>query len=321
MKRRRVSIVGAGNVGATLAHLLVQTDLADVALMDIVPGVAAGKALDLTQSTALLGSTVHVQGGEDFTLLAGSDVVVITAGAPRTPGMSRDDLLLTNATVVRQTVMRIRAHAPEAIVLVITNPVDALTYLVQRLLGVGPGRVFGMAGELDGARFAYAISNALGIAVGDVRTLVLGGHGDSMVPLARLATVEGTPLAQRAPASLIHQLIERTRNGGAEIVALLGKGSAYYAPAAAAAKMIRAVFTEAHDPLTAVALLQGEYGEQDVCLGVPVLLGRTGVARIIELDLTEEERKALHASAASVRQQLAVLRTRNMFSQEANNTP
>ena len=300
----RVTIVGAGNVGGTLAQRIAEKDLADVVLLDVLPGRPQGIALDLSQASGIECHNRRIIGATDYSETHGSDIIVITAGLPRRPGMSRDDLMRTNAEIVTHATKEAIAHSPDALIIVITNPLDAMTYLAWQASGLPPQRVMGMAGILDSTRFQTFIAMELGISPADVRAMVLGGHGDLMVPLPRYSTVNGIPIASLLSAETIDRLIERTRNGGAEIVAQLKTGGAYYAPASSAYLMVEAILLNQPRILPIAAYLQGEYGLHDLYLGVPVKLGCGGVEQIIELELTQTEREGLEKSAIAVRESL-----------------
>ena len=301
----RVTIVGAGNVGGTLAQRIAEKDLADVVLLDVLPGRPQGIALDLSQASGIEGHNRRIIGATDYTETHGSDIIVITAGLPRRPGMSRDDLMRTNAEIVTHAAKEAIAHSPDALIIVITNPLDAMTYLAWQASGLPSQRVMGMAGILDSTRFQTFIAMELGISPADVRAMVLGSHGDLMVPLPRYSTVNGIPIASLLPAEAIDRLIERTRNGGAEIVEQLKTGGAYYAPASSAYLMVEAILLNQPRILPIAAYLQGEYGLHDLYLGVPVKLGCGGVEQIIELELTQTEREGLEKSAIAVRESLS----------------
>lgn len=298
----KVTVVGAGNVGATCAQRIVEGGLADVYLVDVVDGLAAGKALDLAQAAPIVGHGCRITGGTDYAPAEGSDVVVVTAGIARKPGMSRDDLLATNGKIITQVVQSVSAVAPDAILLMVSNPLDVTTYIAQQVSGLPRERVFGMAGVLDTARFCTFIAQEVGCSPQDVTAMVLGGHGDSMVPLPRHATVSGIPVTQLIAPERLEQIVQRTRDGGAEIVGLLKTGSAFYAPAASVTAMVASILRDEKRILPTCVRLQGEYGLEDVFVGVPARLGRSGVEGILELELTPEEHAALHASAAAVRQ-------------------
>ncbi len=301
----KVTVVGAGNVGATCAQRIAEADTADVCLIDIVEGLAAGKALDLAQAAPLVGHSRLISGGEDYALAAGSDLVVVTAGVARKPGMSRDDLLVTNGKIIAEIARALREVAPEAIYIMVTNPLDVTTYIAHQVLGAPRERIMGMAGGLDTARFCTFIAQELNCSPTDVQAMVLGGHGDSMVPLPRYATVGDVAVTELISPEPLAQIIERTRNGGAEIVSYLKTGSAFYAPAAAVAQMVGAILRDDKRILPASVLLRGEYGLDDVFVGAPVKLGAGGVEEIVELDLTDEELAALHTSAEHVRSTIA----------------
>jgi len=294
----KLSIIGAGAVGTSCAQWAVVKEVAqEVVLIDIVPGLAKGKALDLAQSLPLLSRSIKVEGTEDFSALSGSDVVIITAGKPRTPGMTREELLKINAEIVRSCAEKVKQYAPDSIVIVVSNPLDAMVYLAYKVTGFPRERVMGMAGVLDSARYRYFIAEALGVSPADVSALVLGIHGDNMVPLVRLANVAGVPIHQLLPQEKIEEIVKRTKYGGGEIVSLLKTGSAFITPGLATIEMAESILKDAKRVLTCSVLLQGEYGISGVFLGVPVVLGRKGVERIIEFELLPEEREALLAGA------------------------
>ncbi len=306
--RVKVSIIGAGQVGATAALRIAEQDLADVALVDVVKGLARGKALDLRQSAPVEGHARRIEGSESYRICKGSDVVVVTAGVARKPGMSRDDLLQINAKIVAEVIENVVAVAPEAILLMVTNPLDVTTYLAYKLSGFPRSRVFGMAGVLDTARFRAFIAEALNTAPEDVQAMVLGGHGDTMVPLPRYSTVSGIPITQLLDRKVIRAIVQRTRQGGAEIVKYLKTGSAYYAPASAIAQMVASILKDQKRILPTSVLLTGQYGLRNVFLGVPAVLGARGVEKVIELQLSVAERKALKRSAEHVRSTVAQLK-------------
>jgi len=308
VSRAQVAVIGAGQVGATLAQRLVERNFADVVLVDVVPGLAQGKALDLAQAAPLLGYDARILGTEDYSKVAGSQVAVITAGKPRQPGMDRMDLLRANADIVKGVVGELLRHAPEACLVVVTNPLDVMTYLALRLSGKSRGQVCGMAGVLDSARLAACLAERLSVSVRDVQAMVLGGHGDSMVPLPSQTTIAGIPVTHFLSQEELAPLIERTRGAGAEIVRLLQRGSAFSAPSAAAAVMVESILKDEKRLLPASVLLEGEYGLADVCVGVPVKLGAGGVEDIIELALTPAEQAGLRRSAEEVRTGIAALR-------------
>ncbi|CAN5285799.1 malate dehydrogenase [soil metagenome] len=304
----KLTVVGAGNVGATAAQRLAELGIAnEVVLLDIIEGVPKGKALDLWEAAPIFGYDTRLKGGTDYGLAEGSEIVIVTAGLPRKPGMSRDDLLKKNAEIVQGVSREIQARCPEAIVLVVSNPLDVMAYVTLKVTGFDRKRVIGMAGVLDTARFRSFIALELDVSVRDVTAFVLGGHGDSMVPLPRYSTVAGIPLPHLLPDDRIAALVDRTRKGGGEIVELLGSGSAYYAPSAAVVEMAEAILRDRNRILPCAAWLQGEYGLSDVYVGVPVKLGRGGIKEIVEIELTGEEKKALYASAAHVKETMSKL--------------
>jgi malate dehydrogenase len=307
MSRPLVTVVGAGQVGATTAQRIGEMGLADVALIDIVEGLPQGKSLDLAEAAPILGADARFIGSNDFTAMRGSEVVVVTAGLARKPGMSREDLLQKNAAIVGGIADWVAEEAREATVIVVSNPLDVMTWLTHRRTRFPKRRVMGMAGVLDSARFSAFIGMELGVSVKDIRAMVLGGHGDQMVPLPRFTTVAGVPVTELIPAKRLDAIVQRTRDGGAEIVAMLKTGSAFYAPSAAAAAMVAAVLRDEKRVLPVCALLEGEYGLSGVFVGVPARLGRGGMEAVIELKLTEAESAALRRSAESVRSNCALL--------------
>jgi len=302
---RKVAIIGGGNVGATAAWQIASRDVADVALYDILPGVPAGKALDMTQAGPVFHFDARVEGSDDMAVIRGAEVVVVTAGFPRKPGMDRMDLLKKNVEIAKSAALGIKQHAPDAVVVVITNPLDVMTWVIKTVTGFPKERVVGMAGVLDTARFATFIAMELKCSPKDVRPMILGGHGDTMVPLARFSTVNGVPLSELMPAETLARLADRARNGGAEIVKLLGTGSAYYAPAASATLMVEAILGDTGRIVPASAYLEGEYGFSGIYLGVPIALGKGGVRRILQLPLDPSEKAALSKSGESVRTGIA----------------
>ena len=305
--KHKVGVIGAGNVGASAALFLAERALADVTLIDIVDGMPQGKALDIQQATPLWHKGGRVEGANDLAAVKGSDVVVMTAGFPRKPGMSRTDLLKANADIVRPAAEAVKQHAPNAYVVVVTNPLDVMAHLFWKVTGFPKSRVVGMAGILDSARMRAFIAMELGVSGADVDVMVLGGHGDSMVPLPRFSTVNGIPITELLSADRIAAISERTRNGGAEIVKLLKIGSAYYAPAMSAVEMVEAILTDQKRLVPCSVLLQGEYGLKDLFIGVPVVLGGKGVEKIIQLKLSAEELAALQKSGADVAASIAEL--------------
>lgn len=302
MTKKKISIIGAGNTGATLAFIVAQHELADVVLIDRPDneGQVKGKALDIFESSTVYGFDAKVTGSVNYADTADSDIVVITAGSPRKPGMSRDDLVQINEKVMFDVTKEIVKYSPDCKIIVLTNPVDAMTYSVLKASGFPKERVIGQSGVLDTARYQSFIAEALNVSIKDIRGLVLGGHGDTMVPLVNSTNVNGVPLHQLLNQTQIEQIVERTRKGGAEIVALLGNGSAYYAPASAVFEMIEAILKDQHRLLPSIALLEGEYGFSDICLGVPTVLSEKGIENIVELALSDNEQAQLRISADSV---------------------
>jgi malate dehydrogenase len=303
----KVTIIGAGQTGATTAHWLAERELADLVLVDVVEGMPQGKALDLQQALPIIGSDVRVVGSNDYSAAAGSDIVVVTAGLPRKPGMSRDELLSANAQIVRAAVQGTLGGSPEAIYIILTNPLDAMAYLAMKAGGLPRQRVLGQAGILDSARMRTFVAAELGVSVRNVACYVLGGHGDDMVPLVRHSNVAGIPLVDLLPAERLADIVERTRKGGGEIVGLLKTGSAFYAPAAALAQMVEAILLDRHLVVPAAAYLQGEYGLSGIFFGVPVQIGRVGVEKVMEYTLDEREQAELKASAGRIRELIDVL--------------
>ncbi|MEM7021129.1 MAG: malate dehydrogenase [Pseudomonadota bacterium] len=313
MARKKIALIGAGQIGGTLALLSVQKELGDVVMFDIVDGMPQGKALDIAQSSPIQGANGASSGTSDYkTALSGADVVIVTAGIPRKPGMSRDDLISTNANVVKTVATEIRTHCPDAFVIVITNPLDVMVWVMQQVSGLPPEKVVGMAGVLDSARFRLFLSEEFGVSVEDVSAFVLGGHGDTMVPLQRYSTVAGIPLPELVRMGWTTQerldsIVQRTRDGGAEIVGLLKTGSAFYAPAAAGIQMAEAYLGDQKRVLPCAAYLDGSYGVDGLYVGVPVVIGAGGVERIVEVAFEPEERAAFDASVEAVRSLCAVV--------------
>jgi malate dehydrogenase len=305
--RKKVTVVGAGNVGANCALRIAEKELADVVLVDVVEGIPQGKALDLLQSGPVQGYDVLITGANDYEPTANSDIVVITAGFPRKPGMSRDDLLMANYDIVKAATEQAAKYSPNAILVVVTNPLDAMCWTAYKVSRFSRNRVVGMAGILDTARFRTFIARELDVSMDNVTALVLGGHGDTMVPLVRFTSVSGIPLSDLMDRAAIDRLVERTRNGGAEIVKYLKSGSAYYAPSAATIEMVESILRDRKKVLPCAALLEGEYGINGLFVGVPVKLGSNGVEKIYELKLADEERAALKKSAAAVQELVEVL--------------
>ena len=306
--RSKVTVVGAGNVGATTAQRIHQLGYADVVLVDVVEDLPQGKGLDMLESGPIVGSDAGIVGSNGYEASANSDVVVITAGIARRPGMSRDDLLLTNMKITSSVTEQVVRYSPNCIIVAVTNPLDAMVQNIYEASGLPRERVFAMAGVLDTARFRTFIAQELNVSVEDVQAFVLGGHGDDMVPLVRYTTVGGIPLSELLPKAKIDQLVTRTRQGGGEIVALLKAGSAYYAPSAAITQMVEAIVLDKKRILPCCAYLQGEYGIRGLCVGVPVKLGAKGLEQIIEIKLTNEEKAALQRSAHSVQELVDVMR-------------
>ena len=302
---RKVAVIGAGNVGATCAFVLAERNVGQVVLLDIYESFAKGKALDMSQGGRVLNYDGRVTGTKDYADIAGSDVVVVTSGFPRQPGMSREDLIGKNADIVSQVGEGIREHAPDSVIVMVTNPLDLMTYHMQKITGFEHNRVVGQAGILDSARMTHFISEAVGCSNEDVQAMVLGGHGDTMVPLPRYTTVNGIPVTQLLGESEVNAICERTASGGGEIVKLLEKGSAFYAPGSAAAIMAEAILGDRKRVLPCSTYLNGEYGMEDIYIGVPVVLGKDGVERIIELELESHELDSLQDSGSFYKEQLA----------------
>jgi len=306
--RKKVTVVGSGNVGATVAHRLADKQLADVVMIDILEGVPQGKGLDLLEAGPIEGYDVRVKGTNNYADTANSDLVVMTAGFPRKPGMSRDDLLKANYDVVKSAIEQAVKYSPDSILIVVTNPLDAMAQTAYKVSGFSKNRVIGMAGVLDTARYRTFIAEALSVSVQNVQGFVLGGHGDAMVPVPRYTAVAGIPVGELMPKAQFDQIITRTRNGGAEIVNLLKAGSAYYAPSAAVVEMIDAIFNDRKKILPCAAYLEGEYGIKGLFVGVPVKLGARGIEQIIEIKLTPEEQAALQKSAAAVKELVDIIK-------------
>jgi malate dehydrogenase len=305
--RYKVTVVGAGNVGATTAQRIAEAELADVVMVDVAADLATGKALDMMEAAPVLGFNAKISGGGDYGPTEGSHVTVVTAGLARKPGMSRDDLLAKNQEIVGEVVRQVVQRSPETILILVTNPLDAMCEVARRVSGFPRERVFGMAGVLDAARMRYFIASELDVSVEDVDAFVLGGHGDTMVPLPRYATVNGIPLPQLLSAERIEAINDRTRKGGIEIVNYYQQGSAYYAPSAAVYDMVAAILHDKKKILPCAVLLDGEYGLTDLFVGVPARLGRGGMEQVIELELTAEEKAALQKSAEAVRELVEAL--------------
>jgi malate dehydrogenase len=305
--RNKITIVGAGFVGATAAHWCAAKELGDVVLFDIVEGMPQGKALDLLQAGPVEGYDLHILGTNDYKDTANSDIVVVTAGLPRKPGMTREDLVSVNAKIIRGVIENVVAHSPKAIVILVTNPLDTMTYLAKKVSGLPRERIIGQAGILDSARMRAFISMELNVSVENIHAFVLGGHGDEMVPLARYSTVAGIPITELLPPDRIEAIMDRTRKGGGEIVSLLKQGSAFFAPSASTMQMVEAILKDRKMILPCSVYLEGEYGLHDICFGVPVKLGRKGVEQIIQIELTEAEQAAMNKSADLIRSSMAAL--------------
>jgi malate dehydrogenase len=308
LKRNKITVVGAGFVGATAAHWAATKELGDVALVDIIEGMPQGKGLDLMEASPVEGFDAEVIGTNDYADTANSDVVIITAGIPRKPGMSRDDLLNTNTNIVKSVTEQIAKYSPEAFLIIVSNPLDAMVYVAHKVSGFPTNRVMGMAGVLDSARFRTFIALELGVSVKDIQAFVLGGHGDTMVPLPRYTTVSGIPIPDLMSQERIEALVERTRKGGGEIVSLLKTGSAFYAPSAAAVQMAESILKDQKRILPCAAYCEKEYGVGGYFVGVPVMLGAGGVERVIEIRLTAEEKKAFDNSVAAVKELVASIK-------------
>lgn len=305
--RSKITVVGAGFVGSTLVQRLVERDYADVVMFDIIPNMPQGKALDMLQAGPVLGYDSLVAGTNDYADTANSNIVVITSGFPRKPGMTRDDLVKKNQEIVGQVTQEVVRNSPNCIIIMVTNPLDAMAQLAYHVSGFPRNRVVGMAGVLDTARFRTFIAQEVGASVRDVQAYVLGGHGDTMVPLARMCTVAGVPISQLIPAERIEQIVQRTRDGGAEIVKLLGTGSAYFAPSASVLQMVDSILLDKKMIMPCAAYLQGEYGINGLFVGVPVKLGAQGIEQIVEVELSESERALLKKSADAVKELVEVM--------------
>jgi malate dehydrogenase len=307
IQRRKVTVIGAGNVGATTAQRIAESGLADVVLIDIVEGLPQGKGLDLAEAAPVVGHDAHIIGTNNYDDTANSDVIVVTSGIARKPGMSRDDLLNTNAGIVRSVVTESTKRSPAAILVVVTNPLDAMCHVALKASGFPKHRVIGMAGTLDSARYRTFIAQEAGVSVEDVRAFVLGGHGDTMVPLPRYSSIGGIPLPEFLAADRIEAIVKRTRSGGAEIVELLKTGSAYYAPAAATFEVVESILLDRRRLIPCAALLEGEYGVKGLYVGVPVVIGGNGIEKIIEIKLTDDESVAFQRSADAVKELVDLL--------------
>lgn len=303
----KVSIIGAGMTGSTTAHWLAERELANIVLVDIVEGMPQGKALDMQEAMPVIGKDVTITGSNDYATTAGSDIIIITAGLPRKPGMSRDDLLAANAAIVRKAAEETVKLSPDAIYIILTNPLDVMTYLTWKVTGLPAHRVIGQAGILDSARMRAFVAMELGVSVENINCYVMGGHGDSMVPLTRHSNVAGVPLNKAIPADRLAAIVDRTRKGGGEIVSLLKTGSAFYAPSAGIAQMVEAILKDKQLIVPTAVYMEGQYGLSDIYFGAPAQLGRNGVEKIIEYELNEDEKAALQASAQSVAKNTAKL--------------
>lgn len=307
IQRRKVTVIGAGNVGATTAQRIAESSLADVVLVDIVEGLPQGKGLDLAEAAPVVGHDARILGTNNYDDTTDSDVIVVTSGIARKPGMSRDDLINTNAGIVRSVVIEAARRSPRAILVIVTNPLDAMCHVALKASGFPKERVIGMAGTLDSARFRHFIALEAGVSVEDVRAFVLGGHGDTMVPLPRYSSIGGIPLPEFLPADRVDAIVKRTRDGGAEIVGLLKTGSAFYAPAAATFEVVESILLDRRRLIPCAALLEGEYGVQGLYVGVPTVIGGSGIERIVEIKLTAEESTAFAKSAAAVKELVELL--------------
>ena len=305
--RDKISIVGAGFVGATAAHWCAVKELGDVVLMDVVEGMPQGKALDLLEAGPVEKYDLRIIGTNDYQDTANSDIVVVTAGLPRRPGMTREDLVSVNGKIIREVMENVVAHSPNTIVILVTNPLDTMVYLAKHVSGLPRERIIGQAGILDSARMSAFVAMELNVSVENVHSFVLGGHGDEMVPLPRYSTVAGIPITELLPPDRIEAIVQRTRKGGGEIVSLLKKGSAFFAPSAATMQMVEAILKDRKQILPCAVYLDGEYGLSDICFGVPVKLGAKGVEQIIEIQLTEDERAAMQQSASLIRSSMSAL--------------
>lgn len=301
MPKNKLTVIGAGNVGASVAAYASAQELGDIVLVDILEGIPQGKGLDLYEATPVLGVDTTVTGTNDYAATANSDVIIITAGIARKPGMSRDDLLATNVKIVGEVAEKVGKYSPNAVIIVVSNPLDAMVYTAWKKTGFSPRKIVGMAGVLDTARFRTFIAEEIGVSVEDIHALVLGGHGDTMVPLTRYCFVGGVPVTRFMSSERLEQIVQRTRQGGAEIVGLLKTGSAYYAPAASAIQMARSILSDKKRLLPVAAYLDGEYNEKGIFLGVPAILGEAGVEKVIEVDLTPDEMDAFKKSAQAVK--------------------
>ena len=298
---KKVSIIGAGAVGATLAHRVLESGMADVVLLDIFKNIAFGKAMDLLDASPIVAHERNIIGTNDYAYIESSDIVVITAGLPRKPGMTRDELISKNAGIIKDVALQVKIHAPSSVIIVVTNPLDVMTYLTYKATGFPKNRVIGMAGVLDGSRFKYLIASELGVPRSSVETYILGSHGDTMVPLISKTKVKGRPVTEVMDSEKLQAIVKRTCERGAEIVSLLGSGSAYYSPSAAVFKMIESILKDKKETLAASAYLEGEYSLSDLYIGVPCKIGKRGIEKIVELDISEDEKTALARSAEAIK--------------------
>ncbi len=298
---KKVSIIGAGAVGATLAHRVLESGIADVVLLDIFKNIALGKAMDLSDASPVVAHESTIIGTDDYKDIGSSDIVVITAGLPRKPGMTRDELISKNAVIIKDVALKVKAHAPKSIIIVVTNPLDVMTYLTYKVTGFPKNRVIGMAGLLDGSRFIYLIASALGVPRSSVETYVLGSHGDTMVPLISKTKVGGKPVTEVMDNAKLQAIVKRTCDRGAEIVSLFGSGSAFYSPSAAVFKMIESILKDKKETITASAYLEGEYGLSDLYIGVPCKIGNGGIEEVVQFDISSQEKAALTRSAEAIK--------------------
>jgi malate dehydrogenase len=301
MNNNKVAVIGAGAVGATLAQRILESGIADVVLIDILKNIAQGKALDLLDASPIIPHEKNITGTDDYSHIKSSDIVVITAGLPRKPGMTRDDLVAKNAAIIKSVASNVKKYAPEAILIVVTNPLDTMTYLTLKTTGFSRQKVMGMAGLLDGSRFIYILADELKVKRSSIQTLMLGSHGDTMVPLLSKTFVNGAPAEKAISKDKLGAIIKRTRDRGAEIVSLLGSGSAYYSPSAAVFRMVDMILNDRKETLVVSAYLEGEYSLKDICIGVPCKLGRAGVEKVVELDLSQDEKESFLRSAEAIR--------------------
>ena len=307
MSVKKVSIIGAGAVGATLAHRVLESGIADVVLIDIAKNLSVGKAYDLSDASPVIGHENTIIGTDDYSLIASSDIIVVTAGFPRKPGMTREDLIAKNAQIIKDVSAAVKRYSPGSILIIVTNPLDAMTHLSRKLTGFKRERVFGMAGVLDEARFIYLAAEILKVPRSSIKTYILGSHGDTMVPVISRTTISGKPISEVMAKDKLDAVVKRTRDRGAEIVALYGSGSAYYSPSAAVFKMITAILKDTREPMTASVFLNGEYGLKDITIGVPCIIGKNGIEKIVEMDLSADEDSAFRQSAGAIKNSIDLL--------------